>query len=417
MNDNINNLSNANSENDQKEVLSPPVAGSEKGSPAVMPTYGRKNVSFTSGKGIWLKDTEGNSYMDMVSGVAVNCLGHASPVITKALTQQAEKVIHVSNLYWNEPQKQLAEKLIALSQGVLKDVFFCNSGTEALEGALKLCKKYGKAKDKPYLVYMNNSFHGRTNGALSITGQEKYQTPFGKLLPDCLTVDFNDSERLKDLFDKKGSEIAAVFVEPVQGEGGVIEMNPEYGQLLRSLCDANEALLVFDEVQCGAGRMGTYYAYQTLGVQPDIVCMAKGLGGGVPIGALLANEKASVFEKGDHGSTYGGNPLICSVAFAVTDAISQEDFLNGVKEKSLQLTEGLQNLVVQGKIKSFRGKGLLLGMVVEEPSKWVDLAFEQKLLLISAGSDTIRLLPPLNITTEEIAALLEKLENLFSVSQ
>lgn len=401
----------------KENIMNQPNGKNEMGSLAVMPTYGRKNVSFTSGKGIWLKDSEGNTYMDMVSGVAVNCLGHASPVITKALTQQSEQVIHVSNLYWNEPQKQLAEKLIALSDGVLKDVFFCNSGTEALEGALKLSKKYGKSKDKPYLVYMNNSFHGRTNGALSITGQEKYQTPFGKLLPDCLTVDFNDLEGLKDLFAKEGSKIAAVFAEPIQGEGGVIEMSPEYGKLLRSLCDENEALLVFDEVQCGAGRVGTYYAYQALGVQPDILCMAKGLGGGVPIGAVLANEKASVFEKGDHGSTYGGNPLICAVASAVTEVISQKDFLKGVQEKSLQLTEGLQHLVDQGKIKNYRGQGLLLGMVVDEPSKWVDLAYDQKLLLISAGSDTIRLLPPLNITSEEIQSLLEKLENLFSVSR
>lgn len=412
MNENIKNAS-----SHQSEIVKTTTAGVEMGSAAVMPTYGRKNVSFASGKGIWLKDIQGNTYMDMVSGVAVNCLGHASPVITKALTQQAEQVIHVSNLYWNEPQKQLAEKLIALSDGVLQDVFFCNSGTEALEGALKLCKKYGKSKDKPYLVYMNNSFHGRTNGALSITGQEKYQTPFGKLLPDCLTVDFNDSEGLKDLFVKEGAQIAAVFAEPIQGEGGVIEMSPEYGKLLKNLCEENDALLVFDEVQCGAGRVGTYYAYQTLGVQPDIVCMAKGLGGGVPIGALLANGKASVFEKGDHGSTYGGNPLMCGVASAVTEVVSQEDFLKGVAEKSQQLTLGLQKLVDQGKIQGFRGQGLLLGMVVDEPSKWVDLAFEQKLLLISAGSDTIRLLPPLNITSEEIQSLLEKLENLFRVSQ
>ncbi len=389
----------------------------DKGSTAVMPTYGRKNVSFTSGQGIWLKDDEGNTYMDMVSGVAVNCLGHCSPVMIEALTKQANQVIHISNLYWNEPQKQLAEKLIALSDGVLQDVFFCNSGTEALEGALKLCKKYGKANGKQYLVYMNNSFHGRTNGALSITGQEKYQTPFGGLLPDCIAIDFNDMEGLNNLFALHGDNIAAVFAEPIQGEGGIIEMDPEYGKLLRSLCNTHGALLVLDEVQCGAGRMGTYYGYQSMGIKPDILCMAKGLGGGVPIGALLANEKASVFQKGDHGSTYGGNPLMCGVASAVTEVISQEDFLKDVQVKSLQLTQGLKKLVEQGKIESYRGKGLLLGMVVEEPTKWVDLAFENKLLLISAGSDTIRLLPPLNITSEEIDALLEKLDILFDVSQ
>ncbi len=381
----------------------------------VMPTYGRKNICFIEGKGIWLKDAVGNTYMDMVSGVAVNCLGHCSPVIVNALTEQANQVIHISNLYWNGPQLALAEKLIGLSNADLQDVFFCNSGTEALEGAIKLCKKYGNAKNKKYLVYMNNSFHGRTNGALSITGQEKYQTPFKDLLPECLALDFNDVEALEKLFESQGSEIAAVFVEPIQGEGGIIEMAPDYAKQLRSLCDAYEALLVFDEVQCGAGRLGTYYAYQSIGVTPDIVCMAKGLGGGVPIGAVLANAKASVFEKGDHGSTYGGNPLICNVALAVTEVVSQTAFLSEVQAKEAQLKEGLAKLAESGKIKAVRGKGLLLGMVVDAPSKWVDLAYEHKLLLISAGSDTVRLLPPLNITSDEIEVLLEKLTQVSEV--
>lgn len=383
---------------------------------AVMPTYGRKPVCFTEGSGIWLKTDTGETYMDMVSGVAVNCLGHGSPVITEALTRQARQVIHISNLYWNAPQQALAEKLIALSDGVLQDVFFCNSGTEALEGAIKLSKKYGKAKGKSYLVYMHNSFHGRTNGALSITGQEKYQKPFQDLLPDCLAIDFNQPEALQALFESYGNEIAAVFVEPLQGEGGVIEMTPGYAELLRNLCDTYEALLVFDEVQCGAGRLGRYFAYQALGVTPDIVCMAKGLGGGVPIGAVLANGKASVFEKGDHGSTYGGNPLVCSVALAVTNVVSDPDFLEAVLEKEAQLKQGLEAFVKTGKIKAVRGSGLLLGMVVEEPAKWVDLAFEQKLLLVSAGTDTIRLLPPLNISSEEIEMLLDQLTVLFGTT-
>lgn len=376
---------------------------------AVMPTYGRKNVCFIEGKGIWLKDETGDTYMDMVSGVAVNCLGHSSPVIVNALTEQANQVIHISNLYWNGPQLKLAEKLIQLSNADLQDVFFCNSGTEALEGAIKLSKKYGNAKNKKYLVYMNNSFHGRTNGALSITGQEKYQAPFKDLLPECLSLDFNDLAALEALFAQQGTEIAAVFVEPIQGEGGIIEVDAAYAKQLRNLCDTYEALLVFDEVQCGAGRLGTYYAYQSIGVTPDIVCMAKGLGGGVPIGAVLANTKASVFVKGDHGSTYGGNPLICNVALAVTKVVSEAAFLNEVKAKEAQLKKGLAKLIENGKIKAVRGTGLLLGMVVDEPSKWVDTAYDNKLLLISAGADTVRLLPPLNITSTEIDALLEKL--------
>lgn len=397
----------------QKNLEANPLNSAQQ---AVMPTYGRKPVCFTEGSGIWLTTDQGETYMDMVSGVAVNCLGHCSPVITEALNRQASQVMHVSNLYWNAPQQALAEKLISLSAGAMQDVFFCNSGTEALEGAIKLCKKYGNAHNKQRLVYMNNSFHGRTNGALSITGQEKYQKPFQDLLPACMAVDFNEPEAIKALFETHGKEIAAVFVEPLQGEGGIIEMSPAYAQLLRDLCDEHGALLVFDEVQCGAGRLGQYYAYQAVNVVPDIVCMAKGLGGGVPIGAVLANAKASVFEKGDHGSTYGGNPLVCSVALAVTETVSAPDFLSGVRQKEAQLKKGLAQLAQSQKIKAVRGQGLLLGMVVEEPAKWVDLAFEQKLLLVSAGTDTIRLLPPLNISSEEIDLLLEKLEVLFEVS-
>lgn len=377
----------------------------------IMPTYGRKSISFKEGKGMWLTDTTGNTYLDLVSGVAVNCLGHSSEVIANALIEQANKVVHISNLYWNEPQLQLAAYLIELSQGDLKDVFFCNSGTEALEGALKICKKYGKAHHKPYLIYMENSFHGRTNGALSITGQPKYQEPFGDLLPDCIHIPFNDMVALEKLFHDIGDEIAAVFVEPVQGEGGVIAAEADYLKQIGALCKANDALLVFDEVQCGAGRLGTYYAYQSFGVTPDVVCMAKGLGGGVPIGAFIANEKASVLSKGDHGSTYGGNPLMCNVSLAVTKTITQPAFQENLKKQSEILLKGFSSFVEMGLIQAYRGSGLLLGLVVENPGKLVDLAFDSGLLLISAGSDTVRILPPLNIQEEDALLILEKLES------
>lgn len=377
----------------------------------IMPTYGRKSISFKEGKGMWLTDTTGNTYLDLVSGVAVNCLGHSSEVIANALIEQANKVVHISNLYWNEPQLQLAAYLIELSQGDLKDVFFCNSGTEALEGALKICKKYGKAHHKPYLIYMENSFHGRTNGALSITGQPKYQEPFGDLLPDCIHIPFNDMVALEKLFHDIGDEIAAVFVEPVQGEGGVIAAEADYLKQISALCKANDALLVFDEVQCGAGRLGTYYAYQSFGVTPDVVCMAKGLGGGVPIGAFIANEKASVLSKGDHGSTYGGNPLMCNVSLAVTKTITQPAFQENLKKQSEILLKGFSSFVEKGLIQAYRGSGLLLGLVVENPGKLVDLAFDSGLLLISAGSDTVRILPPLNIQEEDALLILEKLES------
>lgn len=381
----------------------------------VMPTYGRKSVCFTKGKGMWLEDSKGNTYMDLVSGVAVNCLGHGSEVIQNALLEQASKVMHISNLYWNEPQLKLSEKLIELSDGQLKDVFFCNSGTEALEGAIKLCKKYGKSKDKPILVYMNNSFHGRTNGALSITGQPKYQEPFGELLPDCISINLNHEEELEKTFQLYGSQIAAVFIEPIQGEGGVIKVTESYMKKLSSLCQVHDALLVFDEVQCGAGRLGTYYAFQSIGVVPDLVCMAKGLGGGVPIGAVLANEKASVFSKGDHGSTYGGNPLICHVALSVTQTISEKSFLSQVKVTSDLLVKGFEKFKAEGKIKDYRGEGLLLALVHENTAQVVDTAFKENLLLISAGADAIRILPPLNISEAQTQLILEKLDQVLTI--
>lgn len=376
----------------------------------VMPTYGRKEVCFTNGEGIWLTTDQNEKYMDFVSGVAVNCLGHSSPIIMNALREQANQLIHVSNLYWNMPQLRLAKKLISLGKGNLKDVFFCNSGAEALEGALKLCKKYGQQVQKPYIVYMENSFHGRTSGALSITGQQKYQEPFGELIPECISTPFNDLEALKTLCAKYAGKIAAVFIEPIQGEGGVIQVEESFLEYIEDYCKNEEALLVFDEVQCGAGRLGTFYAYESFKVTPDIVCMAKGLGGGVPIGAVLANAKASVFEKGDHGSTYGGNPLVCSVALAVVETISDPSFLEGVIQKGKVLSEGLEQLKQKGLIEDYRGVGLLQGIVVESPAKVVDESFKNKLLLIGAGSDTVRLLPPLNVQDGEIKQMLTCLE-------
>lgn len=377
---------------------------------SIMPTYGRKPVCFLEGKGIWLKDDAGETYMDMVSGVAVNCLGHASPIMLEAITQQASKVTHISNLYWNAPQLELADYLVKLTEGAMKDIFFCNSGTEALEAALKLVKKFGKINGKNHILYMENGFHGRSLGALAITGQVKYQEPFGAMLPNCIQIPFNDHEALQGAFEAYPEDIAAIFIEPIQGEGGVIPIDPTFLEIASAYCSVHNALLVFDEVQCGAGRTGDYFAFKSTGIQPDIICMAKGLGGGVPIGALLAGERASLFVKGDHGSTYGGNPLACAVALAVTKTISQPDFLKGVQEKSQYVISGLKKLKSAGKIMDYRGAGLLLGIVVENTEKLVDEAFAQKLLLIAAGSNTVRILPPLNVTFEELDLMLEKLE-------
>lgn len=382
----------------------------------VMPTYGRQPVCFTKGEGVWLYDEEGIQYMDMVSGVAVNALGHSTDLMVKALCEQAAALIHVSNLYWNKPQLELAEKLLSLAEGDFKDVFFCNSGTEALEGAIKLCRKYGQKNGKSKLVFMTNSFHGRSTGALSITGQPKYQEPFGALLPDCLSVAFNSMESLEGVLSAHGTEIAGFFIEPVQGEGGVIPIDQGFLNRIEAFCKENAALLVFDEVQCGAGRLGTYYAYQSIQVKPDIVCMAKGLGGGVPIGAIIANEKASVFEKSDHGSTYGGNPLMCAVALAVTKAISDHAFLEQVKMTSNYMTQQLEQMKDEGLIKAYRGSGLLLGIVVDDPAGVVQRAFENKLLLIAAGSDTVRILPPLNLTSGDAEVFMKRMRMVLNSS-
>lgn len=380
----------------------------------VMPTYGRKPVVLVEGSGIQVKDNTGTTYQDWVGGVAVNCLGHGSPVILEAINEQANKIMHVSNLYWNEPQLELAQLLISLSDGCLDEVFFCNSGTESLECALKIVKKHGATTNKPYVLYMKNSFHGRTSGALSITGQSKYQEPFGDLIPGCLNVDFNDTEGLKNRLGQYSGKIAGIFVEPIQGEGGVIVAEHEFLSTIADYCKENDALLVFDEVQCGAGRLGTYYAFQTFGIVPDVVCMAKGLGGGFPIGATLVGSKAKMLGKGDHGSTYGGNPLATAVALAVTKTVSDPAFLQGVQFRQGFLEAGLAMLAAKGLIKSHRGMGLLQGIVVENPNQIVDKAFDNGYLFISAGSDTIRLLPPLNVPLEDISSLMTNLESFLS---
>lgn len=376
----------------------------------MMPTYGRKSVCFEKGSGLTLWDTTGQAYLDLVSGVAVNALGHGSHVIQEALRLQSQALIHVSNLYWNKPQLELAETLIELSHGDMAHVFFCNSGTEALEAAIKICKKHGKLTQKPYLLYMNHSFHGRSTGALAITGQSKYQAPFGELIPHCINVPFNDTEALKAVLQTYKDLISGIFIEPVQGEGGVIPAKPSYIEEIKRYCQEHDALLVFDEVQCGAGRLGTYYAYQQFEVVPDIICMAKGLGGGIPIGAVLTNSKASLLEKGDHGSTYGGNPLMCAVSHSVTKTIGNPIFLNEVNVQAKILKDALWAFKEKGYIVDVRGQGLLLAMILEDNNGFVDFAFENKLLLAAAGNDAVRILPPLNISQEDVLQIITKLE-------
>lgn len=369
----------------------------------IMNTYGRFDVTFTKGIGTKVYDTEGKVYLDFVSGVAVNCLGHSHPAIAKTLADQSQTLMHVSNLYWNDKQLMLAEKLAAHSHH--HQVFFSNSGTEAVETALKLARKQGKikgGKDKNVILYMENSFHGRTLGALAVTGQEKYQKDFMPLMSGLKTVKFNDPV---DLAEKMDESVCGVILEPIQGEGGIITVSPVFLQKARELCDQYQALLIFDEVQCGIGRTGKLFAYENFAVQPDVICMAKGLGGGFPIGATLAKkEAAEAFAPGDHGCTFGGNPLACAVALTVLEELLEKGVLENTIQQSKYLVDQLSKLQEKHTVvQVVQGMGLMLGLgLIIQGKQLVQKCFEKGLLLVGAGEKVVRILPPLNVTQEEI---------------
>jgi len=369
----------------------------------VMNTYGRYDVTFEKGLGCKLYDIEGREYVDFVSGVAVNCLGHSHPVIINALREQSEKLIHISNYYWNTTHTLLAEKLISNSDH--SKVFFCNSGTEAVEGALKIARKHGKLKgndSKNVFLYMDNSFHGRTMGALSVTGQEKYQQDFRPLIEGVRKVNFNDIFDLKKNFDET---VCGIIIEPIQGEGGINAADIGFLEEARNLCDKYDALLIFDEIQCGIGRLGSLFAYKKFSVIPDVICIAKALGGGFPIGAVITNEKASMaFVPGDHGSTYGGNPLGCAVGVAVLTELIDGGVINKIEEKSIYLKKKLLKLKEQyDLIDEVKGMGLLIGISLKTKAKeFSNLCFDKGLLVVTAGDNVVRLLPPLNVTKAEI---------------
>ncbi|SHK46070.1 aspartate aminotransferase family protein [Paramaledivibacter caminithermalis] len=378
-----------------------------------MEAYSRFNVVFEKGLGTKLYDINGKKYLDFVAGVAVNCLGHCHPSIIEALNEQSQKLIHVSNLYWTPTQNQLAKKLISLSDH--NTVFFCNSGTEANEAAIKIARKYGKLNgvaEKYEIITMENSFHGRTMGALSVTAQPKYQKYFMPILEGIKSVRFNYIDDLKESVSEK---TCAVIIEPIQGEGGIIRADKEFLLKAKELCEKNDALLIFDEVQCGIGRTGDLFAYQSFGVVPDIVCLAKGLGGGFPIGAVLANKRASVFKPGDHGCTFGGNPLGCAVSLAVLEELIDNKVINGVKEKEKIFKEEIEKLMNKYSfIKKIDGKGLMLGIHLDiEAKKVVSKAFDKGLLIVGAGNNVVRIVPPLNITKEEINDGVQILKEVF----
>jgi acetylornithine/N-succinyldiaminopimelate aminotransferase len=379
-----------------------------------MKTYKRFDLNFTKGKGVYLFEKNGDKYLDFVAGIAVNALGHSNEIIVKAIKDQSEKLLHISNLYYDDHQINLAKKLIELSDH--QSVFFCNSGTEAIEGTLKIARKHGLEKGKSKILYFENAFHGRTLGALSVTSNEKYRKSFKPLIPNIEKVKLNDKEDFLDKFDKN---VCAVIIEPIQGEGGINPVDQSFLQLIKDKTSMNDALLIFDEVQAGIGRTGTFFAYQGFDIKPDVIALAKGLGGGVPIGAFIANKKADVLSYGDHGCTFGGNPLVTAVSNVVVDEISKPSFLEQVQEKGDYLKNELIKLMHESSIiTQVKGKGLMIGVDFKiDPKIIVKLALEEKLLIINAGVNTIRLVPALNITYKEIDAFVYLFEKVIKKAE
>lgn len=380
---------------------------------SILHTYNRFPVMFDHGEGCYLYDTEGKKYLDFAAGIAVNALGYHYPGYDDALKSQIDKLTHISNLYYNEPMSEAGEKLIKASG--LSKAFFTNSGTEAIEGALKAARKYsytkyGKEAGRFEIIAMNHSFHGRR--ALSVTGTEHYREPFEPLIGGVKFADFNDLESVKAQITDK---TCAIIAEVVQGEGGIYPAQKEFLEGLRALCDEKDIILIFDEIQCGMGRTGYYFAWQSYGVQPDVMTCAKALGCGVPVGAFVLGEKAAAASlvPGDHGTTYGGNPFVCAAVSKVFDIFEQDNILAHVQELTPYLEEKLDALVDKYPIVAARrGKGFMQGLVIEGTTvgSVVTKALANGLLVISAGSDVLRLVPPLVITKEHINEMIEKLE-------
>ncbi|HIE33375.1 MAG TPA: aspartate aminotransferase family protein [Thermodesulfobacteriaceae bacterium] len=376
--------------------------------------YKRFPVAFVRGKGSRLWDEEGREYLDFCAGIAVCTLGHAPGPVVSAIKEQAEKLLHVSNLYWTEPQARLAEILVENSFG--EKVFFCNSGAEAVEAALKLARRWSYlnfGQGKTRVVALENSFHGRTYGALSATGQPAYWKGFEPLVPDFVHVPPNDLEALREAVNEN---TCAVILEPVLGEGGVIPLSREFLLEARSLCDRYQALLIFDEIQTGIGRTGHLFAYEHYGIEPDIMCLAKGLAGGLPLGAILAKEKVmSALTPGSHASTFGGNPVACAAAVAVMRTLLSESFLEEVRLKGQALRKRLSALAEEfpDKVSGVRGLGLLLGLEVRIPAgNVVQALFERRVLATAPKPDVVRFTPPLTVAYQEIDAVYEILREI-----
>lgn len=383
----------------------------------VMNTYGRLPMALQKGEGAKVWDADGREYLDFVGGLAVNSLGHAHPKVAEAIAEQAQIMLHCSNIYWIEPQVKLAKLLVETS--CADKAFFCNSGAEANEAAIKLARKYAKLKlgaDKYEIITATNSFHGRTLATITATGQTKYQKGFAPLPEGFKYVPFNDLAALQKSI---GPHTCAVLLEPVQGEGGVIPAQPEYLEGVAKLCKANGLLLIFDEVQCGLGRTGKFFAYQNYQVEPDIVTLAKALGGGFPIGAMLAkDEVAAVFQPGDHASTFGGNPLASRAALAAMDVLLHDGIMENTRQVGQYMKQRLTELAEKHScVKEVRGLGLMLGLeLTKEGKDIVASCLEQGLLINCTNGNVLRFLPPLIISPAEVDQAIDTLDKAMQIA-
>ena len=376
---------------------------------ALMSNYARKDIAFAKGAGVWLWAENGDKYLDALAGIAVCGLGHAHPKIADAISRQAQTLLHTSNVYRIASQEQLGKRLCQISQ--MDRVFFANSGAEANEAAIKLARLHGHQRglDNAGIIVCENSFHGRTMATLSATGSRKAHAGFEPLVAGFIRVPFNDSSAVARVC-QSNSQVAAIMVEPVQGEGGIQIADQDYLRTLRTICDQHDVLLILDEVQSGNGRTGKWFACQHEGVIPDVLTTAKGLGNGMPIGACLASGKAAdLFTAGAHGSTFGGNPLACATALSVLAVIEEENLLENARVMGQLLLASLQNkLSGHGLVKNIRGCGLMLGITLSQPcAQIVDLALQQKLLLNVTANNVIRLLPPLIITPDHVEQIVD----------
>ena len=381
----------------------------------VLPNYSRAPLRFVKGEGSWLFDEKNKRYLDLGAGIAVTALGHAHPELVAAIQEQATKLWHVSNLYEIPNQEELAERLV--SETFSDTVFFTNSGAESMECAIKMARKYWFEKGEPNrstIITFDNAFHGRTMATISAVGSEKLTKGFGPLLPGFIQIPIEEGNYSQLKNKIQDPDVAAIIVEPIQGEGGIIPLSDDFLKVIRNFCDQTGVLLIFDEIQCGVGRTGKLFAHEWAGVYPDIMAIAKGIGNGFPLGACLATEEAaSGMTAGTHGSTYGGNPLACAVGLKVLDIVSHPDFLADVSRKAGFFRQKLESLIAEHSeiFELVRGEGLMLGMKCKVPNMdVVAMAYKHNLLLVPGGDNVIRLLPALNISEVELTEAFHRLE-------